>query len=93
VAEETFSLSDGTTIPKGATLGLPTLASTDPAFYPDPLTFDGYRFLNLSKNPAMQQNMDSSAQATSILSSGIGNMLVLGGSLRAMRLKLFLFIF
>jgi cytochrome P450 len=51
VAEETFSLSDGTTIPKGATLGLPTLASTDPTFYPDPLTFDGYRFLNLSKEP------------------------------------------
>jgi cytochrome P450 len=55
VAEETFSLSDGTTIPKGATLGLPTLVSTDPAFYTDPLTFDGYRFLKLSKNPAVQQ--------------------------------------
>jgi len=51
VAEETFTLSDGTTIPKGATLGLPTLASNDPAFYPDPLTFDGYRFLKLSKEP------------------------------------------
>jgi len=51
VAEETLTLSNGTTIPKGATLGVPTLAMNDPNFYTDPGKFDGYRFLNMSKQP------------------------------------------
>jgi len=48
VAEESLTLSDGTHIPKGATLGVPTLYMDDPNIYTDPLKFDGYRFLNLS---------------------------------------------
>lgn len=49
VAEQSLTLADGTKVPKGATLGVPTLASTDPSVYPDPLKFDGHRFLNLGK--------------------------------------------
>ncbi|OCK79495.1 cytochrome protein [Lepidopterella palustris CBS 459.81] len=51
VAEETVTLSDGTVIPKGATLGVPTLRSVDPSVYQDPLKFDGHRFYNLSQQP------------------------------------------
>ncbi|KAF2492514.1 cytochrome protein [Lophium mytilinum] len=51
VAEETVTLSDGTVIPKGATLGVPTLRSVDPSVFPDPFKFDGHRFLNLSQEP------------------------------------------
>jgi len=51
VAEETFSLSDGTVIPKGATLGVPTMRAYDPTVYEDPEKFDGHRFYNLSQQP------------------------------------------
>jgi cytochrome P450 len=49
VAEVPLILSDGTKIPRGATLGVPTLSMTDPKIYSNPLNFDGHRFLKLSQ--------------------------------------------
>jgi len=49
VAERALTLADGTKIPKGATLSVPTLASNDPSIFPNPDKFDGHRFYNLSQ--------------------------------------------
>lgn len=43
-----YQLSDGFVIPAGTTIGVPTEAiSHDPDIYPDPDTFDGFRFAKL----------------------------------------------
>ncbi|KAI9692838.1 MAG: hypothetical protein M1822_004832 [Bathelium mastoideum] len=43
-----FKLSDGTTVGKGATIGLPMHAiHHDPEFYPNPETYDAFRFAEL----------------------------------------------
>lgn len=51
VAEVDVTLSTSTKIPKGATIGVPTLSMTDPQFYTNPDKFDGHRFLEMSKQP------------------------------------------
>jgi ent-kaurene oxidase len=41
-------MADGFLIPAGTTIGVPTQAiSMDPEIYPDPETFDGFRFAKL----------------------------------------------
>ncbi|QDS74724.1 hypothetical protein FKW77_000811 [Venturia effusa] len=50
-AQQDITLSDGTTIPKDARLGVPMLHMHDPEFYPNPETFDGKRFLRLRELP------------------------------------------
>lgn len=51
VAHEEVTLSDGAIIPKGARMATPTLHMRDPAYYSDPDTFDGKRFLKLRELP------------------------------------------
>lgn len=44
-ASEQINLADGTIIPKGSTTYVANVAMRDPKIYPDPETFDPYRFL------------------------------------------------
>ncbi|KAL1859173.1 hypothetical protein Plec18167_007445 [Paecilomyces lecythidis] len=48
LALKDFTLSDGTHIPKGTVIAMPLYETChDPELYPDPETFDGFRFYNL----------------------------------------------
>jgi cytochrome P450 len=45
--KETFTLSDGTVLPKDAIIGVATATQMDPQIYPEPEKFDPYRFVTL----------------------------------------------
>ncbi|KAI9038302.1 cytochrome P450 [Aspergillus affinis] len=51
VAEEPLLLSDGTVIPEGSSILVSSERQWDEAYYPDPKTFDPYRFLKLRESP------------------------------------------
>lgn len=53
-AQEDVTLSDGTVLPKGSISVLTTEAMRDPTIYPDPETFDAYRFLKLRETPGYE---------------------------------------
>nr|L7WRY5.1 RecName: Full=Cytochrome P450 monooxygenase notH'; AltName: Full=Notoamide biosynthesis cluster protein H' [Aspergillus versicolor]AGC83579.1 P450 monooxygenase [Aspergillus versicolor] len=50
-ATETVTLPEGTTIPKGTLLAIANPSRLDPAIYPDPHKFDGYRFVRMREDP------------------------------------------
>jgi cytochrome P450 len=45
--KETFTLSDGTVLPKDAVIGVISNSARDPQIYPEPEKFDPYRFARL----------------------------------------------
>ncbi|ETS81536.1 hypothetical protein PFICI_06538 [Pestalotiopsis fici W106-1] len=47
LALEDVTLADGTRIPRGTLLAVASTRHWDPQVYPDPYTFDGYRFFKL----------------------------------------------
>ncbi|EXJ80589.1 hypothetical protein A1O3_06871 [Capronia epimyces CBS 606.96] len=51
VANEDITLSDGTKVPKGASIGLINAASRDPTIYEDPDKFNGHRFYDMRQIP------------------------------------------
>ncbi|KAF2102792.1 cytochrome P450 monooxygenase [Rhizodiscina lignyota] len=56
VAEEDVKLSDGTVIPKDASVKMFLDKHYDGSVYPNPEHFDGYRFLNLRNQPGQENN-------------------------------------
>lgn len=56
VAERQITLSDGTVIPKGATIVVSAHTFMDEAVYPNADHFDGYRFYNKRLEPGSQHN-------------------------------------
>ncbi|BCS21600.1 cytochrome P450 [Aspergillus puulaauensis] len=50
-ATETVILPGGTTIPQGTLLTVANPSRLDPAIYPDPEKFDGYRFVRMRDDP------------------------------------------
>ncbi|KAI1812287.1 cytochrome P450 monooxygenase [Poronia punctata] len=56
IIHEDLTLSNGFTIPKNTTIGVPAHAITmDPKIYPNPEEFDGFRFANLRQDdPSME---------------------------------------
>lgn len=48
---EEVTLSDGTVLPTGAMVGIPTSALQDPALFDKPDEFDGHRFMDLRLQP------------------------------------------
>ena len=59
-------LSDGTMVPKGTKLLVSTHKSWDPAIYPEPEKFDGYRFLRI------REQGNETAQFVSISPQALG---------------------
>ncbi|EKG11520.1 Cytochrome P450 [Macrophomina phaseolina MS6] len=55
-ARKAVTLSDGTVIPKGATMAVTTDFQMDPQVYPDPQKFDAYRFLKMRQQPGQENN-------------------------------------
>ncbi|KAL1955895.1 hypothetical protein VTO42DRAFT_7968 [Malbranchea cinnamomea] len=54
LTEKDITLSDGTVIPKGTALFVPNSKMWDPTVYPDPHTFDPYRFLKMREMPGRE---------------------------------------
>ncbi|KAB2571070.1 Cytochrome P450 monooxygenase pyr3 [Lasiodiplodia theobromae] len=54
IALAPHTLSDGTYVPRGASIGVPVLGMMDPARYQDPETFDPYRFVKLRQQPGQE---------------------------------------
>lgn len=55
VALEDITLKDGFRIPKNTIVGVSGHWSWEEKFFENPDQYDGYRFLNLSKNPETEQ--------------------------------------
>jgi cytochrome P450 len=49
-----ITLADGTQIPRGTVLGIPIFGMRDPEIYPDPDTYDGYRFMKMREQPGFK---------------------------------------
>lgn len=56
VATSDIVLKDGLFIPKGTSLGIPTLWHFDEAYYDNPEKFDGYRFLRMAEEDPSKAN-------------------------------------
>ncbi|KAF9878635.1 trichothecene c-8 hydroxylase cytochrome p450 monooxygenase [Colletotrichum karsti] len=69
-ALETVTLSDGTKVPKGHKVAVSTERMRDPAFYENPETFDGYRFLRMRDT---SQAAASQLVTTSVNHLGFGH--------------------
>ncbi|KAF4535002.1 Cytochrome p450 [Lasiodiplodia theobromae] len=53
--EKTVTLSDGTRLPKGSFISVPTYQMFDPKYWgPDAEKFDGHRFLNMRNQPGQE---------------------------------------
>lgn len=72
VAQEDVRLSDGTLIPKGASLGIPVTALTDEQYHQDPLKFDGHRFYNLRMQPGNETKYQFVTTSNDHISFGHG---------------------
>ncbi|CAP96442.1 Fumitremorgin C monooxygenase [Penicillium chrysogenum] len=71
-AKKTVTLQDGTTIPKGTRLAFANDLRLDPELYPDPETFDGYRFERMRKDPEQAKLAPFTKTRTSHLAFGHG---------------------
>ncbi|PYI12549.1 cytochrome protein [Aspergillus sclerotiicarbonarius CBS 121057] len=72
LALEDINLSDGTTIPKGATTVVSCDAMWDPSVYPEPETFDAYRFLKLRETPGHETTAQAASPSPHHLGFGFG---------------------
>lgn len=53
--EKAVTLSDGTRLPKGSHISMPTFQMYDKRFWgPDAETFNGHRFLNMRNQPGQE---------------------------------------
>nr|AWM98774.1 steroid 11-alpha-hydroxylase [Aspergillus ochraceus] len=68
LAMKTVTLSDGTVILKGTSIFVSGEQMWDPEVYPDPDTFDAYRFLRLRETPGSE----TSAQLVSVSPQHLG---------------------
>jgi cytochrome P450 len=70
-AMQDITFADGTQIPRGAVLGIPIFNMRNPEIYPNPDTYDGYRFMKMRK----ETGSDGVSQlvATSPIHLGFGH--------------------
>ncbi|GLA07505.1 hypothetical protein AnigIFM60653_008736 [Aspergillus niger] len=71
-AQEDVTLSDGIVLPKGSISVLTTEAMRDPNIYPDPETFDAYRFLKLRETPGYETMAQAVSTTPQHLAFGLG---------------------
>ncbi|KAE8405033.1 cytochrome P450 [Aspergillus pseudonomiae] len=67
-----LKLSDGTYIPKGSFLAVSSERMWDPEIYPNPLEFDGYRFLKLREVPGHETSAQTVAPSPEHMGFGFG---------------------
>ncbi|KAF7181290.1 hypothetical protein CNMCM7691_000508 [Aspergillus felis] len=72
VAKENVTLQDGITIPKGTRLAFANNLRLDLRMYPDPETFDGYRFQKMRDDPAQAKLAPFTKTRTTHLAFGHG---------------------
>lgn len=72
LAEEDIKLSDGTIIPKGETIFVSGNRMWDPTVYPDPMTFDPYRFLKLRETPGHETSAQLVSPSVEHMAFGYG---------------------
>ncbi|OGM47935.1 putative cytochrome P450 monooxygenase [Aspergillus bombycis] len=72
VAMADLKLSDGTSIPKGSFLAVSSERMWDPEIYPNPLEFDGYRFLKLREVPGHETSAQTVAPSPEHMGFGFG---------------------
>ena len=86
LALQDYTFSDGTFIPAGATVGIPTEAvHTDPTNYENPTEFDGFRFSSLPDAENLRNQMVSGS--TTFYSFGQGKHLCPGRFFAANEIK------
>ncbi|OCK85009.1 cytochrome P450 [Lepidopterella palustris CBS 459.81] len=72
VADQTISLSDGTVIPKGASLTIPNTRLYDSEFYENPDVFNGRRFYDMRMQPGNESKHQFVTTADHYLPFGHG---------------------
>ncbi|PNY27401.1 Dihydromonacolin L monooxygenase LovA [Tolypocladium capitatum] len=73
VTSETFTLSDGTVIPKGHSIAVSSHNSWDPEIHPQPNEWDGYRFYDMRHVPERQHLAQLVTTSPEHLAWGHGN--------------------
>ncbi|GLB16874.1 hypothetical protein AtubIFM61612_006729 [Aspergillus tubingensis] len=71
-AQEDVTLSDGTVLPKGTISVLTSESNWDPTIYPEPETFDAYRFLKLRETPGFETVAQAVTTSPQHLAFGLG---------------------
>lgn len=84
------TLSDGTILPKGASIAVPTLSMVDGNLYPSPERFDGYRFVRLRQQPGNEGRCQYVATSSEHLGFGHGKHACPGRFFAANELKIVL---
>ena len=74
--EKTVTLSDGTRLPKGSFISVPTYQMFDPKYWgPDAEKFDGHRFLNMRNQPGQENRWQFVTTSAEHLGFGHGKFL------------------
>lgn len=71
-ATKDIPLSDGTVIPKGASIVVSSHSREDESIYPDAKTYDGYRFLNKRQEPGNAHRFQLVTTSPQLLGFGYG---------------------
>ncbi|KAE8389474.1 cytochrome P450 [Aspergillus alliaceus] len=72
IADDNFVLSDGTTIQKDTTVIVSSARMWDSSVYPDPETFDAYRFLKMRQRPGNETYSQVTTPTPDHLGWGLG---------------------
>ncbi|KAL4864283.1 hypothetical protein BDV12DRAFT_189022 [Aspergillus spectabilis] len=72
LAEKKITLSDGTVIPKSSILLVSSESMWNEAIYPDPQTFDPYRFLKLRETPGHETSAQLVSPSPEHMGFGLG---------------------
>ena len=69
---EDYTFSDGTTVPAGTTVTIPTVSvHLNPAVYEDPLKFDGFRFIKMRERAVLDGHPEKYYDAVTVNSEFI----------------------